>query len=414
MHRQTLPLAALSVWSKLNDVSFFDVNTQDLGDAKGTALVTRRKLNSKETFEKPTLMIVPHDLILSAELVDECAKVDHHLRELLDVVGGHSLRRDVMLFLLMHTTDNRCQPEGQTVGIKNPWTEYVKFLPSHIPLPTTWSEEERMLLTGTSLETALIAKMSSLIKEFEDLQEKTAEIAWCRKFWWDTGDLNLDAWILLDAWYRSRCLELPHSGESMVPCLDMANHSAKANSYYEEDPNVGVTLLLRPDVELEATSEITISYGETKSKAEMLFSYGFIDENGPESQKLVLAIEPIPEDPLAKAKLASFVGKPLLTISHGEGNTVWAGPFLYFMCLNEEDGLEFKVLQETDGTRSPLRVFWKGSDVTEATDTFESLLDDHELKDVLKLRAVTLLEDKIEQQLQRLARSAEAIKALAR
>ena len=44
---------------------------------------------------------------------------------------------------------------GQVVGVSNPWTEYVKMLPSLIPLPTMWTEEERVLLVGTSLEVGL-------------------------------------------------------------------------------------------------------------------------------------------------------------------------------------------------------------------------------------------------------------------
>lgn len=56
-----------------------------------------------------------------------------------------------MLFLLMQITI-ASHPEEKTVGLSNPWTEYAKMLPSHIPVPTMWSEEERMLLIGTSLE----------------------------------------------------------------------------------------------------------------------------------------------------------------------------------------------------------------------------------------------------------------------
>jgi len=38
------------------------------------------------------------------------------------------------------------------VGLSNPWTEYVKMLPNVVPVPTMWSEEERGMLVGTSLE----------------------------------------------------------------------------------------------------------------------------------------------------------------------------------------------------------------------------------------------------------------------
>jgi hypothetical protein len=39
-----------------------------------------------------------------------------------------------------------------SVGLSNPWTEFVKMLPNEIPVPTMWDEEERVMLVGTSLE----------------------------------------------------------------------------------------------------------------------------------------------------------------------------------------------------------------------------------------------------------------------
>lgn len=168
MRRSQLPITALPAWSKLNDATFIDITVQDLGEAKGFGLATERALSSEETFDVPTLLIVPHELILSAKAIEEHAKVDHHFKQLLEAAGGtvrfhfslhrimadmrdQSLRRDVLLFLLMQITIGSPELE-QMVGVSNPWTEYVKILPSLIPLPTMWTEEERMLLVGTSLE----------------------------------------------------------------------------------------------------------------------------------------------------------------------------------------------------------------------------------------------------------------------
>jgi len=88
MRREQLPLTALPAWSKLNDVSFIDISVQELNDSKGSGLVTSRALSSKATYDIPTLLVVPHDLILSAEAIEEYAKVDQHFRELLKVAGG--------------------------------------------------------------------------------------------------------------------------------------------------------------------------------------------------------------------------------------------------------------------------------------------------------------------------------------
>lgn len=249
------------------------------------------------------------------------------------------------------------------------------------------------------------------MQEFEDLREKTAEIAWCQKCWWEQGSLTCQDWFLLDAWYRSRCLEIPNTGESMIPCVDMVNHSADANSYYERMSDNNIALLLRPDSELVGGSEVTISYGSSKSEAEMLFSYGFVDEQST-AKTLTLNVDPFPDDPLGKAKAVAF-SKPKVVSIFGKDNIAWRSPFLYFICLNEEDGLEFRVLQETDGSRGQLKVFWQGSDVTDATEDFELLTRSHELSDVFRLRVVSLLQDRIQQQLAILHESEDVLEAFA-
>lgn len=65
-----------------------DINVLDLGSEKGYGLVTSRALNSEEVYDVPTLLIVPHDLILSTEALEEHAKVDPHFKQLLDAFGG--------------------------------------------------------------------------------------------------------------------------------------------------------------------------------------------------------------------------------------------------------------------------------------------------------------------------------------
>jgi hypothetical protein len=88
MRREHLPITAIPAWSKLNDVSFIDVSVQGLGDDKGSGLVTTRALSSIDTFDIPTLLVIPHDLVLSAEAIEEHAKVDQQFRELLEAAGG--------------------------------------------------------------------------------------------------------------------------------------------------------------------------------------------------------------------------------------------------------------------------------------------------------------------------------------
>lgn len=65
-----------------------------------------------------------------------------------------SLRGDVLLFLVLQITITS-PSHGQSVGVSNPWTEYVKMLPDTVPVPTLWTEDECIMLRGTSLEVRL-------------------------------------------------------------------------------------------------------------------------------------------------------------------------------------------------------------------------------------------------------------------
>lgn len=186
-----------------------------------------------------------------------------------------------------------------------------------------------------------------------------------------------------------------------MPCLDLVNHSREATAYFDEDKKDEVTLLLRPGCTVSACHEITIDYGQGKAAAEMLFSYGFIDPGTP-AKKIVLPLETMDGDPLAKAKLHVFGATPTLEIEDAEdGVPKWRAPFAYLMCLNQEDGIEFGLLQENDGSRH-LRLYWQEEDVTDKSETFESLIDGHDLCSVFKLRVVTVLLEQVQQQIETL------------
>lgn len=68
------------------------------------------------------------------------------------------------------------------------------------------------------------------------------------------------------------------------------------------------------------------------------------------------------------------------------------------MCLNDEDGLHFKVLQENDGSQD-LRMIWQDTDITREAASMETLIEGHELCQVFRLRAVTVSLQMIQQQL---------------
>ncbi|KAF5001689.1 hypothetical protein FGRMN_856 [Fusarium graminum] len=413
--KPTLPIDQFPVWARFNDVEFTNAKLQET-DGKGIGLVAASSLKTTQVVKKNVtevegindgenkksilqgqeddslikLLQIPHDLVLSAAAIEEYTKVDQNFRQLIDSAGHQSTRRDILIYLVAHlalSTRDVSSPRGPA---STPWTEYLKFLPREVPVPTMWSEVERTLLQGTSLEAALDAKFLALNKEFDELQENSSGLPFWNSLFWEKETVTIKEWVLVDAWYRSRCLELPQAGHAMVPGLDMANHSHSPSAYYDEDGNDNVVLIVRPGAEVSAGEEVNISYGE-KSPAEMLFSYGFIDSES-KIEELTLPLDILPDDPLGKAKLHIFKGPPTLKISRLGGEINWHGPFAYLMCLNEEDGLEFRVLRRGDGGRE-LKLFWQEEDVTARADDFEDLIKEHPHCPIFRLRVVSVLHE---------------------
>ncbi|KAL0777894.1 hypothetical protein CaCOL14_005547 [Colletotrichum acutatum] len=434
-----LPLETLSTWAMFNDVDLVDVEAREIPGC-GLGLLSNKELSrEEETFDIPTLLRIPGELILSAEAVENYAKVDKNFRQLLEAAGRKTSLKG---------------------GVSTPWTEYVKYLPPQVPVTTLWTEQEREMLNGTSLEastfqavlpqclpaslesnipvvvgqagfvqstclttiniasqlprnhfhmkvyslasqSATAAKIVALTDEFDELREISATLPFWNELFWESDKVSLIDWVRVDAWFRSRCLELPKSGEAMVPVLDLANHSSKANAYYEENDKDEVVLLLRPGCRVSSGDEMTISYGDAKSGAEMLFSYGFIDPASA-ADRITLPLIPMEDDPLGKAKLHVFEGAPTVEFVRTNGSLSWKSPFAYFMCLNEEDGLSFRVLQDTGGSRE-LKLFWQEEDVTAKITAFERHIAEHPLAQIFRLRVVSVLEDLVASQLERLA-----------
>ncbi|KAI1133465.1 hypothetical protein F5Y10DRAFT_229120 [Nemania abortiva] len=399
MLRGQFPLAGLPAWCVLNNITFAGVRVANI-EGRGLGLVAEKRFNSEED-EPLALLTIPKELVLSAASIEDYAKENKDFRRLLDVAGRQSLRRDVLLFLLTQLVLSSPEYSGG-LGASTAWTQYFKLLPVHVPVPTMWSGSELALLKGTSLEPAVSAKLIALEREFNHIRDATSDLQRWNELIGVEEKINIKDWILLDAIYRSRSLALPKSGESMVPCLDLVNHSSPATAYFEENTKDDVVLLLNKGLSLLEQEELTIDYGHDKSAAEMLFSYGFIDSASP-AKSIILPVDSMGDDPLAKAKLYAFGSAPTLKITDTDtGVPKWEAPFVYLMCLNDEDGLRFKVLQETDGSQH-LRMFWQDIDVTLEAGTMETLITGHKLCQIFRLRVVTVVLGMIQQQLEVLA-----------
>ncbi len=300
------------------------------------------------------------------------------------------------------------------IGVLNPFCGYVRFLPLCIPIPTFWNDEERLLLTGTSLEAALEHKLKSLDHEFTMLRDKTSCIEWCRHHWWDTetGTLTFDDWKQVDAIYRSRALDLPGTGHAVVPCIDMANHASgsETKALYDTDGNGNAILVLRDGIKTTVDEEITITYGDDKGACEMLFSYGFIESDMTSARELFLDLDMPDDDPLRLAKGAVSKVAPGFRLFLQGDSIGWEGSYVWLIVLNEEDGLEFKLLQDRNGARE-LQASWK-DEVLPDLSQLESLARSEPLWDVFNLRAISTLQDRVEKQLFRLEGSKKYIEQL--
>ncbi|KAI9830133.1 MAG: hypothetical protein M1819_005810 [Sarea resinae] len=406
----SLPITTLKLWAALNGISFNGVEVEPLPN-KGLAVVAKQEL--PDDSDTP-LMIIPQDMVLSVEGVQRFAKADKYLREVLDATGeyGRTARGAILIFLLMQVT-YLCPDMKEKIGVSNSWTEYLKFLQT-VPLPTFMSDEERTLVVGTSLEAALNAKLKSLSREFDHLRSSTETIPWCQRCWWDaeTGLLTLEDWKHVDAMYRSRALQLPGTGDAMVPCLDMTNHSSgdQTVAAYETDVDGNGLLLLRDGKHLDPGDEITITYGDEKGACEMVFSYGFIEESMKSAGTLFLPLDIPDDDPLRKAKQTVSTAAPGVRLTLLGGRIQWESPYVWLICVNEEDGLEFKIEQTTDGSRE-LRVSWKDEDFRDTSD-LEKWLRLEPLWDVFQLRAVCTLQERVQAQLRRLYESERDVQEL--
>lgn len=199
----------------------------------------------------------------------------------------------------------------------------------------------------------------------------------------------------------------------MVPCIDMANHAAGSNTtaLYEADKEGNAVLLLRDGVVAKKGKEVTITYGDYKGACEMLFSYGFVDRavlHEENAKEMFLELEMMEDDPLALAKRRVSNAAPGVKITCNGGKVEWFSEFVYLIIVNEEDGLEFEVLQTTDASRE-LQVSWKGNTLSDLS-TLPSLLEEEDLWPVFQLRAAAIIQSRVERQLQSMLRFGEELK----
>lgn len=145
----------------------------------------------------------------------------------------------------------------------------------------------------------------------------------------------------------------------------------------------------------------------------MIFSYGFIEDTMKDARQLFLPLDIPEDDPLKQPKRVFCKDAPGVRLftqvgkSAGEEATYWPvtgweSPFIWWSCVNEEDGLDFVVLQTKEGNRE-LRATWKGSEIgslsSPETPSLKDILEKDALWDVFQLRATVMLQERLRMQL---------------
>ncbi|KAI5293624.1 hypothetical protein KEM52_005375 [Ascosphaera acerosa] len=423
IQRDLRDVAELQDWAALAQTTFNGIKVvrdHAVQDGKGSAVLASEDVPSPDGSR--VLMKVPRDLVLSRDRVREYAKSDATLKEILDCLGedAQTPRGAILTYLLVNHT--YASPQFQDAADKHPtqWTDYLRFMPAAFSLPTFYNFQEREMLSGTSLDMALYHKLESLEAEFNRLMEATRDIDWCQRCWWGmTGHAMLNDWVLVDAIYRSRALELPGVGEAMVPCVDMANHAAgdETVALYETDDDGNALLLLREGKALTEGEEVTITYGDEKGASEMVFSYGFLPSNIQDAGTIFLDLVLPPSDPLRVPKKACSKVAPGVRISRDKasGTVVWESQFVWWVLLTQDDGLDFQIEkgpapededgEEVEGVgETQVRIKFKEHEV-EPTHILEDLLRKDELWPVYELRALVIIQNRVRAQLQLLKQS---------
>lgn len=171
----------------------------------------------------------------------------------------------------------------------------------------------------------------------------------------------------------------------------------------------------------DSTDGRGIRYGDEKSASEMLFSYGFLPEDLPETKQVVLDMALPDDDPLGVAKNMFCRSTPGLKLSTEDSldqdlpaaatsNVTWDSPLVWWACVNEEDGIYIGVAQKTDGTKE-LEATWKGEKI-QSPDQLQGLLAADPSWEIFQLRAAVLVLERVETQLSLLHQTEQVLENL--
>ncbi|KAI5309710.1 hypothetical protein KEM55_002595 [Ascosphaera atra] len=399
MWRERAPIRDIRAWSVRHGVEYNGVEIK-VGD-KGVYVVATEDMSAEDVGkvlnEPVVLMKVPPPLVIDGDFIKDFATDNELYREIILAVGEPANSTDVAikLFLLLHYTYAGLQSPDED-EVRKCWTDFVKFLPLEPLLPTMFSDAEREAFYGTTLGLATGAKISILREAFEKLKEATYKIPFCYQHWWGpNGKLQPRDLLLVDAWFRSRAMEMS-VGPCFIPCLDMVNHApdAKANARYLLAADGNAYLYVKPGAVIRAGEEIFISYG-------------FIPE---ELTDTVCSYYPlsIPRtDEYYCEKSVLLQSPPGIKIewnreSNANRRTKWTSPYVWKLVVQREDGFEIREVEstetetdESDETETKIehKVYFQGTEVKDALALVDLMKKDERMNLIFETKANYIVRD---------------------
>jgi hypothetical protein len=138
-------------------------------------------------------------------------------------------------------------------------------------------------------------------------------------------------------------------------------------------------------------------YGDEKGACESIFSYGFLEDGVDSARVMFLDLEIPDDDPLRPAKVFVSTAAPGFRIFDKDNTIDWESDFVWLIVVNEEDGLDFRIRQTTDGKRE-IQAFWGERELSD-TSKIHEYLQESSTWEVYQLRATVLLQDRVARQM---------------
>lgn len=174
----------------------------------------------------------------------------------------------------------------KSINEKSKWNEYIKCLPGTLSAPLFWTAEELGQIAGSQLFQNAAGYDSYVRGTFNELKQTVfganptifpSDVFTESEFLWAFGTL------------RARCLPPRDSGDeiSLIPGLDMANHSGLMNAVWTLNggglgsvfggAGSGNSMLFRTDSKTQTGEECLVNYGPAKVDSQFALDFGFCD-----------------------------------------------------------------------------------------------------------------------------------------